>query len=109
MYAESLPRHFCDEGWDSAARNQTLRDNTKFIYETGNHEPATVRQRFQGFTHHILRRLINKAKLSIAVFGFPSVAIGKNPARTKRDHTHFARSQFFLKPQREICQKRFRR
>jgi len=74
----SLPGHFCNEGWDRAARNQALRENTEFIYETWNHEPAAVRQRFQRFTHYILGRLINEAKLSIGVFLLPRVTIRKN-------------------------------
>ena len=42
--AASLPGHFCDEGGDNAARNKTLRENAEFIYKTGNHESAAVRQ-----------------------------------------------------------------
>jgi len=80
QHAESLPGHFCDEGWDRAAWNQTLRENAEFIYKTGNHEPAAVCQRFQRFTYHILGRLINEAKLSITVFRFSSVPVGENTA-----------------------------
>ena len=103
QHAALLPGHFCNESWDGAARNQTLRENAEFIYKTRNHEPAAVRQRFQRFTYHILGRLINESKPSVAVFGFPSVGIGKNPAGAERNHTHSARPQFLLKPQREIC------
>src|SRR6266436_2139012 len=86
-----------------AARNQPLRENAEFIHKTRNHKSAAVRQRIQRFTHDVLGRLINEAKLSIAVFRFPAVAIGKNPARAERDHTHSARSEFFLKPQGKTC------
>src|SRR6266446_9013844 len=102
-HAASLPRHFCDEGRHGAARNQPLRENAEFIYKTGYHQSAAVRQRIQRFTHDVLGRLINEAKLSIAVCSFPRVAIGKNPAGAECDHTHSARSEFFLKPQRKTC------
>src|SRR5216684_1654156 len=64
---------------------------------------GTTRRGINRFTYDILGRLINAAKLSIAVFRFPAVAIGKNPARAERDHTHSARSEFFLKPQGKTC------
>src|SRR6267143_2348332 len=101
--AGALPRHSGDECWHGAAWYETLGENTKFIYKTGDHKSPAVRQRFQGVSHDILGRLVNEAKLSMAVFRFPAVAVGKNPAGAERDHTHSARTKFFLKPQRKTC------
>src|SRR2546427_3124160 len=56
--AGSLPRHSGDECWHGAAWNETLGENTKFIYKTGDHKSPAVRQRFQGVSHDILGRLV---------------------------------------------------
>src|SRR5258708_494633 len=98
--AGSLPRHFCDKGWDCAAWYQTLRKNAQLIYKTGDHKSPAAGQ---GVSHDVLGQLIDEAKLSISVFRFPVLPMGKNPAGAERDHTHSARSEFLLKPQRETC------
>ena len=97
QHAESLPGHFCDEGWDRAAWNQTLRENAEFIYKTEDHKSPTIGQRFQRIFYDFLWRLVNQTKSSIAVFRLSAVAVGENPPRAECDHSYAARSEFLLK------------
>src|SRR5260370_17591552 len=46
-HAVSLPRHLCDERRHSPARNQTLRENAKFVYKTGDPQSPATRNPFQ--------------------------------------------------------------
>ncbi len=79
----SLPRHLGDQSWYTAAWNQTLCEHTDFIKNARNHKPAPICQRFQCPSRDVFGRLVDEAKLSMAVSGFSCV---RNSSRAECDH-----------------------